>query len=243
MAIQRPVPIVKQVEDQFREQIRSGELQPGQRLPSEQELSEAFGVSRATLRTVLTQLAAEGMILRRHGDGTYVNERLPDVNVRQGLLWDFGELIRSSGFEPGIEAISSALHGADEQTAKSLGIEPGDKVIDLVRLFRANGKPVILAQNTLRADYSNGLAKSIDGNLPLKEIILHYTLRQIGYAITDIRACTPDASAIKWLARETSDPMLKIEMTFYQDDNLPIATGSSWYDDDTLRLRQVQSWT
>ena len=242
MVIERPIPVVQQVEDLIREQIRSGIFRPGERLPSESELSQEFGVSRATLRTVFSRLATEGMILRKQGDGTYVNERLPQVNVRQGRSWDSGELILASGFEPEIIGLSVARDQADKQTVKALGIELNSPVIRLMRLFKADGKPVILAENTIPALDQQPIAE-IDSSQPLRSIISNYTHQHIGYAITDIRARNPDKLAQAHLDRKPSQPLLNIHVTFYLSDNRPIAIGGSWYDDATLRLRQVQSWT
>jgi len=65
MLITRPVPITAQVNEILRQRIREGTYVPGARLPSESELARELDVSRATIRTVLTRLAAEGLILRK----------------------------------------------------------------------------------------------------------------------------------------------------------------------------------
>lgn len=66
-------PLAERLETILRGRILVGTYAPGGRLPSESELAAEFGVSRATVRTVLARLAAQGLILRRHGEGTYVN--------------------------------------------------------------------------------------------------------------------------------------------------------------------------
>ena len=73
MPVTRSKSIVEQVNEILRQRIHDATYQPGARLPSESELAEEFGVSRATVRTVLAKLSVEGLILRRQGDGTYVN--------------------------------------------------------------------------------------------------------------------------------------------------------------------------
>jgi len=106
MLVTRSKSIVEQVNEVLRERIRNATYAPGLRLPSENGLAEEFGVSRATIRTVLAKLSVEGLILRRQGDGTYVNERILEVNTHLGGLWDFSRLIESSGFSSSIKALS-----------------------------------------------------------------------------------------------------------------------------------------
>ena len=65
--------IAEQVEELLRGRIRDGTYAPGSRMPSESELSDEFGVSRATVRTVLAKLAVNGLILRKQGDGGWWN--------------------------------------------------------------------------------------------------------------------------------------------------------------------------
>lgn len=70
-------PIVRQIADQIRAQCASGRLKPGDRLPSVRELAAELAVNQNTILHVYERLAAEGFLERRHGAGTYVQERLP----------------------------------------------------------------------------------------------------------------------------------------------------------------------
>jgi GntR family transcriptional repressor for pyruvate dehydrogenase complex len=76
----RPIPsrrITQQVQEQLKELILSGTFHPGERLPSERDLTEAFGVSRTAIREGLRALEAIGLVVIRHGSGVYVSEALP----------------------------------------------------------------------------------------------------------------------------------------------------------------------
>src|SRR5882762_9071618 len=64
--------MTEQVVIQIREMIQQGKLKPGDRLPSERELSKRLGISRASLRAGLRFLAAIGVLASRHGSGTYI---------------------------------------------------------------------------------------------------------------------------------------------------------------------------
>ncbi|MCX7854759.1 MAG: GntR family transcriptional regulator [Anaerolineae bacterium] len=67
-----PLPIYYQIREQLRQQILSGHLKPGDPLPSEAQICALCGVSRMTARMALSQLAHEGLVVRRKGKGTFV---------------------------------------------------------------------------------------------------------------------------------------------------------------------------
>ena len=79
----RPEPdglMTEQVVIQIREMIQQGKLKPGDRLPSERELSKRLGISRASLRAGLRFLAAIGVLTSRHGSGTYIADGPPALD-------------------------------------------------------------------------------------------------------------------------------------------------------------------
>ena len=139
MPIQRPQPIADQVKAVLQKRIRDTVYPPGSRLPSESDLSQELGISRATLRTVLAKLAAEGLILRKQGDGTYVNERIRDVDTRYGGVWDFSHIIASNGFEPSIRTDALVYRPASPLEAEKLRLTAGSEVAALLRTISADG--------------------------------------------------------------------------------------------------------
>ncbi len=84
-----PVPLYHQLKLLLQQDIAQGVYQPSGRLPSEPELIRKFGVSRITVRQALDELEAEGMVVRRHGKGTYVAE--PRIEQELLRLTDFVE--------------------------------------------------------------------------------------------------------------------------------------------------------
>ena len=66
--------LVKQLKDALMEEIRAGRLRSGEKIPSERDLTRIYGVSRATVRNTVLALAAERIVTRAVGSGTYVNE-------------------------------------------------------------------------------------------------------------------------------------------------------------------------
>ena len=76
------MPITRQIAAQIRAQCASGSLQPGQRLPSVRELAGELAVNQNTIQRVYERLTGEGLLERRHGDGTFVADRAPTGQMK-----------------------------------------------------------------------------------------------------------------------------------------------------------------
>lgn len=121
------MPIARQIADQVRTHCASGTLCPGDRLPSVRQLAKELAVNQNTILRVYERLTAEGLLERRHGDGTYVADTLPP-----GRLKAQRELLQQ-------EAQRLARRASD------LAIPPADvhKLLDEAfdRLDRQRGSP------------------------------------------------------------------------------------------------------
>jgi GntR family transcriptional regulator len=100
------MPITRQIAAQIRAQCASRALKPGDRLPSVRALAAELAVNQNTILRVYERLTAEGLLERRHGDGTFVADRIPSGQMRAQR-----ELLR--------QQIARAA-----ELAKTLGIEP-----------------------------------------------------------------------------------------------------------------------
>lgn len=243
MLIERPKSVTTQVSDLLAERIRSQEYAPASRLPSESELAAQLGVSRATVRSALARLATQGLVLRKQGDGTYVNAHLENIPTSLGGLWNFLRLIEFSGREPSIQVLSRAVRPATEGEIESLALQEDDPVFFLQRVFLADGMPAILASNAIPLASLRFPPEQCDGQLPIDEFIAHYCNSQIAYDIFDISATLPGPDAQGVLRLDADQPVLQLRQVFYDRQNEPLLCGSSVYNEKLLGLRLVQSWT
>lgn len=235
--------IADQVEELLRGRIRDGTYAPGSRMPSESELSVELGVSRATLRTVLAKLSVNGLILRKQGDGTYVNIKVREINAHQGYLWEFVRIIETNGYKPTIKSLSIEKKTATEEQANALAIEPGDELLALTRLFYADERPVILARNVIPAAFIRVPLYQIDGQLHISEILRLYCHQNIAFAITDIHSEMVEEEIHHLLGKALDQAVLALKVSFYSKQNLPVALGANYFDDSVLRLSLVQAWS
>lgn len=109
----RPKKVAEEVAGQIKAQIASGELTPGERIPSERELAAVLGVSRPTVREAITALEMMGFVESRHGGGTYVCSltNLSSLDPLVSLLEDRSPLVMKSLIEArmGLESWSAFL--------------------------------------------------------------------------------------------------------------------------------------
>lgn len=238
----QPKPLAAQVERLLRKRLREGVYAPGSRMPSESALAAEFGVSRATVRTVLAKLAAHGLVLRRQGDGTYVNARLYEGHAHFGNLWDFSCLIESSGFAPAIRLLSREVRPATREEARALALPEGAVLLSLQRLFLADGRPVILARNVFPLTLFRIPPEEIHGARPIRYLLRRDAGREIAFAITEIHAVPVPPEAAKHLRCIPETPALQLDMAFFGKNNAPLALGESYFDDRVLHLSLVQAW-
>ncbi|MDB5292586.1 MAG: ytrA 2 [Phycisphaerales bacterium] len=100
------MPITRQIGDQIRSHCAAGTLRPGDRLPSVRELAKQLTVNQNTVLRVYERLTAEGLLERRHGDGTFVSDTLPRGRLkaqRELLLQEIQRLARRAA-DLGVDA-------------------------------------------------------------------------------------------------------------------------------------------
>lgn len=235
-------PNIEQVETTLRQRIQQKVYQPGVQMPTELALTAEFGVSRATIRTVLTRLANEGLIFRRQGAGTYVNQRVGEVNNLRGLL-DYGRLIAEAGYRSTIQPISMMTREATVEEARVLHLDGGESVAVLVRLFLADERPFILATNVIPHKLFRANGDFYDGRLPLHHFLGQYCGQTIAYAIYEISPrLADDDKTVQLLDCQPGRLLLQFSTTFYNQENRPLVWGHSTYDDSVVKLRFMQSW-
>ena len=242
MSIIQTKSVADQVEEILRQRIQNAVYLPGSRIPSESDLSDELGVSRATVRTVLAKLAVTGLIVRRQGDGTYVNAHVREVLAHAGNIWDLVSLIENNEYKASIRSLSIAQRAATEKEVQTLALESGDALLSFKRLFSADGKPVILANNVVPLYYFRVPTEQIDGHLHFREILKIYCQQEIGFVITDIRSAQANEEVRQLLGMGPDRTVLELNMAFYSRNNQPLALGLNYFDDVSLRLSLVQTW-
>ncbi|WP_258063878.1 MULTISPECIES: GntR family transcriptional regulator [unclassified Rathayibacter] len=136
----------KAIADDLRQAIASGRLAPGDEVPTEGELAAKWDTSRGPIRNALAALRNEGLIETTRGRPSRVIERKTQQAVDVSI--PFTRWARTMGARPGALTQQVSLRRSDDDQATLLGIEPGDLVVDVLRLRALDGRPTMLERLT-----------------------------------------------------------------------------------------------
>jgi GntR family transcriptional regulator len=147
--------LYQQIADSLLEQIQTGKLEPGARLPSEKELSEGHGVGRNTIRHALSELAARGYVESVQGVGTFVTETHFPKTVE--FLYGFSQEMAQRGKTVGSQVLEAEIIPADPLLTRVLRIQFGAEVVFLNRLRLVDGKPAAIERAYLPHAFCYGI--------------------------------------------------------------------------------------
>jgi GntR family transcriptional regulator len=165
MSVVPPVARYQQVANMLREAIYRGDYQPGQALPTEQELKERYRLSRTTVRQALGVLRAEGLIMSIGGSGSYVRDRSPIVlalsRYQQVLTpsasgGPFRAACEAAGLRSSVRMLGVTRENANPELAAWLKIPEGTEVIHRSRHVLANDQVAQIQDAWLPADLVEG---------------------------------------------------------------------------------------
>jgi GntR family transcriptional regulator len=230
-----PMPLYHQIKQILRSAIERGLYRPGDRLPTEQELMQTYGVSRITVRQALNELEDEGLVVRRHGKGTYVAEQRVEQNLIR--LTDFVEDMELAGLEPASRLLAFRRSEAGPEVAEALGLAEGEEVVQVERLRLANGRPIAYDVTWLPCRF--GLLLS-EGELS-RETIYHILESRYGILIEAGTFFISAANATPEQARLLEVPigaaLLLIRRLSCTGGDVPVYLQDRYYRPDRVSYR------
>ena len=148
------VPLYQQLVSRLTLRIQSGELKPGDQVPSERQMADQLNMSRTTARLAIDELVVRGLVYREQGRGTFVAE--PRMRSLMGFA-SFSEDMIARGFHPRSQILKQELILAEGSLQSMLKLGPNEKVVHLVRLRLANEQPVALQSSYIPQKLIPGL--------------------------------------------------------------------------------------
>ncbi|MGQ9622581.1 MAG: GntR family transcriptional regulator [Candidatus Caldatribacteriaceae bacterium] len=167
------IPLYFKIYKTLKEEIESGVYKVGDLLPSEDELEKRFGTSRTTVRSAVGELEREGLVLRKRGKGTIVQE--PKTAQNLNFISSFTETLREKGIQVDTGIVTIELIPAPPKVITALSLEKGEKVYLVQRTRLANGIPIAFMSNYLLARVVPGLEHKKEA---LRELGLYQLLEE-----------------------------------------------------------------
>ncbi len=206
------MPAVEEARRRLLEQIRRGELMPGERLGAERDLAASLGVSRSTVRQALDWLERTGAVRRvpGRGGGTFVGQ--PKVERDLSRIVGVPALLRQQGMTAGTQVVSASLAAADTTVTAALELPDRSHVFDVVRIRLADGTPISLEHVCLPAQRFPGLLDQ-----PLGGSLYELLAERYGVtpeeAVEHIEVVAADADEASILDVRAGAPLLSITRT------------------------------
>jgi GntR family transcriptional regulator len=221
---------------ELRASILAGDLEAGERLPSENELAERYGTSRPTVRRATALLKAEGLLVAEQGRGVFVRPK-PHVRLllsgaafrrhREAGLSGFNAQVEEQGQVPGQRLLEVGRVPAPQSVALRLDVDQCSEVVVRRRLFVVNDEPVALcdsyypvemAEGTPLAEPENiaggayGLVEDPDGPIA----------RRLQRSVDDLECRMPTPDEADTLELGLGMPVVRVLRTVYDSDDMPV---------------------
>ncbi len=228
-------PIYQQLEEIFQRKIASGEWSPDQRIPSENELNRMYGLSRMTVRGVLGKLAADGLLIRVAGKGTFVAPR--KISAVSPAYRGIREQLEVLGYDISTKLISLEISAAPAQVREALRLGTADKVYSIVRLRSVDGKPLSLHRSFVPAQLAPDLDTHDVTGEQLCVVLDRYYDLSMQSVTEDLEAVAVGTTDAKLLDLRRGDPALQLNDVISDREGLAFEYSTIVFRGDTMRLK------
>ena len=244
MEIKHNLTIKEQIASLLLEQINTGKYTPGQRLPSESELSQELKVSRASVRSALSALETAGLISRKQGDGTYVTANRPGLTSMASSVWEFTHLIHSQGRKCSLVGLGAARRKPTEFEQAALALEGEGEVASVERLIYADGLPIIYSINVFPLSILKAgiTLDQLDLSKGLDDFVASYFELKISGVDMEIRAQSGLEGQIDGKLAPGRDNDVKLVEVFSGEDNRPVIYAHNYIRNFSLPMHVYKPW-
>ncbi len=215
------------------------------RLPSETDLAEEFGVSRVTVREALASLERRGLVLRRHGVGTFVNCNAVNIRSRLDESIEFGQLIRAANYEPELGFLDCRVEPASPEVAAHLQIQVREPVLGIRKVFKASGTPLIYCMNAVPVSLSPqesqaDLAEKVKSELSIYTVLDRWFNQQVAFQLSDVSACVAGDETGARLNCSPTTALLHLEDVGFNGAQQPVFYADIYYIPGLIQFQLVR---
>ena len=208
------------IREDLRERIVSGAWQPLDRVPSESELMNLYGVSRITVRQALGDLEHARLIFRVPGKGSFVAEPKPFQEL--GRLQGFGEAMAAQGHVATNRLVAAQDTLASPEVASRLRLAAGAPVTELQRVRCLDGRPVSLDISWLPRSVGERLPRADLERRDIFQILERDLGHALGHADLAIDAALADGRIASLLEIAPQAPILRVERLTHTREGVPL---------------------
>ena len=240
--LKRSPSLTEQTKSYIKQRILNDGFEAG-RIPSETDLANELGVSRTTIRDALSRLELEGVVYRKQGAGTFVNEAGLQIKTRLEEIWGYEAMLEAHGYTPSTRIISAEEESVNPKIAQDLNLPDNDKLLVVQKLFLADNQSVILTFNYLPLDLIKLPYTRADFNLPMYQFLPQFCQQYLTYYLSEIVPLNASPELAEILHLQPHKALICFEETGFTQENMPILKAISYFRDDLVRLRLIRRET
>ncbi|GHI00439.1 GntR family transcriptional regulator [Neobacillus kokaensis] len=215
------IPLYHQLKERLKEAIEAGRWTPGDKIPSENQLVDQFGVSRNTAKKAIEELVQEEILYRIQGKGTFVAK----PKLQQSLMgfYSFSRVLKEKGLNPRDIILKVEEVQPTEKIQKALELGKTEMVIEMKRLRCANNEPYILESSFIpKSVVSNPEQLKRVGEISLYDLFA----QQFNIVVTKAKEAFEPVLIrpleSEYLQTEAGQPALLLERTAYDINGMPV---------------------
>jgi len=233
-------PLYAQASEALKRLVERGDYAPGDRLPSEHELSDQLGISRPTLREALRHLEEEGAIVRRHGVGTFVALQPPVIEGGLEILESIERMAERRGLSTRMSEARVEQRPAHARELAGLGVSDPTQITAVTRVIMANGERVAHLTDVVPERFLSQpeLGEGFHGSV--LDLLLARGWPALSHSRTELAAEAADTDLARALHISRAAPLLKLEARLYAQDGQVIDYSTSYFVPGHFRFHVVR---
>ncbi len=217
-----PTPLYYQLLQILKREIESGALAPGDAIPTERELMERYGISRATVRQAVLQLVNEGFLRREKSKGTFVTTPPSTLRFMEDLR-GFSAAMTKRGIPSYSKVLEKRVERASDIVAEYLKLKPGEPVFFLKRVRYVNDRPVLIDYHYIPYRLCHGIEDKIADGVSLYGLLQKEYGLDLHHGWREFEPMMPSSQEeIELLEIYATTSILKLKSVVYNRQGVPV---------------------
>lgn len=230
----RKTPLWQAIANSLREDIAEARYQPGDKLPTEAELAERFGVNRHTIRHALSDLIEDGLVRTRRGSGAFVKGQPTDYPI--GKRVRYHQNLRAAGRAPSKRVLHVETRPATEKEALRLDMAPGDLITLRHGISYADNQPIALSISEFPEARLAGIGFLMRQETGVTKALQMAGVEDYTRQSTRVRATLANATQALHLELREGAPLIYTTSLSADADGNLVEFGRTWFAGDRVTL-------
>ncbi|TMV64264.1 phosphonate metabolism transcriptional regulator PhnF [Thioclava sp. BHET1] len=227
-------PLWKTIATTLQSEIAAGQYMPGDKLPTEAELSARFGVNRHTVRQAVGSLAEAGLVHSRRGAGVFVASHPLDYPI--GRRVRFHRNLALGGHTPAREITRLETRRADAKESDRLSLPASARVHVYEGISFSDGVPIGLFRSVFPAERFPGLTEELQQNPSITQALSKQGLADYVRVETRVTAKLANATQALALKLREGAPILRCDALNADYSGMPVEFGRTWFAGDRVTV-------